>query len=358
MSDGRLERWVRPEIRALSAYHVPDASGLIKLDAMENPWPLPGDLRQTIAARLAEVPVNRYPDPQATALGQAIRALWQIPDDVGMLFGNGSDELIQLIAMVLGGPGRTLLSVEPGFVMYRMIATFTQSRYVGVDLRPDFSLDTEAVLAAIRLHEPAVCFLACPNNPTGNLFDADALRAIVEASPGYVVIDEAYTAFTDADHLDWINRHENVLVMRTLSKVGLAGLRLGMLFGRPELIEEINKVRLPYNINVLTQTAARLAVEQFAVLETQTRQLRASRDTMLDALAALPGVEPFPSQANFVLVRVPDAPAWFAGLKAGGILVKNLHGAHPLLAHCLRLTVGAPEENDTLLSALEALARG
>lgn len=358
MSDDRLQRWVRPEIRALSAYKVADASGLIKLDAMENPYSLPVTLREALAQRLAGVSVNRYPDPEATQLNQALRQLWRVPADTAMIFGNGSDELIQLLAMVLGGPGRTIMGLEPGFVMYRMIATFTQSAYVGVDLAQDFSIDLSATLAAIDAHQPAVFFVACPNNPTGNLFDTAALAQIVEAVPGYVVIDEAYTAFTDADHLDWIQRYDNVLVMRTLSKVGLAGLRLGMLLGRPDIMDEINKVRLPYNINVLTQEAARFAVEHFDVLAGQTQRIRASRAQMADSLSTLPGVTVFESEANFILVRVPDAKGWFEGLKARGILVKCLNGAHPLLANTLRLTVGTETENESLINALRELAGG
>ncbi len=353
-----IERWVRPEIRALSAYHVPDAEGLIKLDAMENPYTWPAELRDQWMQRLQAVDVNRYPHPQAPDLCAALRKAMDIPDAAGLILGNGSDELIQMIAMTLGGPGRVLLSVDPGFVMYRMIATFLGMEYVGVPLRKrDFSLDPALLLAAIREHEPAVIFLAYPNNPTGNLFSEAELLQVVEAAPGLVVIDEAYAPFTDASFLPLLGRYENLLVMRTVSKMGLAGLRLGLLVGPAAWIGEIDKTRLPYNINILTQVSAAFALEHKALFDRQTRAIREQRQVLFAALQQIEGVEPYPSEANFILVRLADgqAPVVHAGLRERGVLVKNLHGAHPLLDSCLRITVGTPRENTAFLAELKAI---
>ena len=349
------DQLIRPEILALSAYHVADASGLVKLDAMENPYRLPEALRGELGALLREAAINRYPDPQAPGVQQALRAAFGIGPEYDILLGNGSDELIQILAMALAKPGATLLAVEPSFVMYRMIAGFAGLRYVGVPLKADFSLDDAAMLEAVEREEPALTFLAYPNNPTGNAFDRDAVERIIAASPGLVVVDEAYHAFAGGlSFLDALARFDNLVLMRTVSKLGLAGLRLGYMVGKPAWIGEFDKVRLPYNVNVLTQVAARHALEHVEVLEAQAATLVSERGKLFQALAALPGVQAFESQANFILFRVARAKRVFTGLKDRGVLIKCLDGGHPLLNDCLRVTVGAPEENEAFLTALAA----
>lgn len=354
----KAQRWVRPQVRALSAYHVPDASGLVKLDAMENPYGWPQELVEGWLGRLRQVSLNRYPDPEARGLKRRLRRAFALPDAAGLVLGNGSDELIQMLAMAVGGPRRTVLAPEPTFVMYRMIAAFTGTRYVGVPLRGDgFGLDMDAMVAALERDRPALVFLAYPNNPTGNLFDAAEMRTLAERAPGLVVVDEAYCAFTEASFLEAVAEYDNVLVLRTVSKIGLAGLRLGLLVGPTAWLDEIDKVRLPYNINVLTQGSAEFALEHKAVLDEQSARIRSDRERLFAELAALPGVEPFPSEANFILFRAPRerADALFQGLLEAGVLIKNLSGAGGALADCLRVTVGRPEENTRFLEALRAL---
>ncbi|AZZ90870.1 histidinol-phosphate transaminase [Hahella sp. KA22] len=349
----RITQWVRPEVQALSAYHVADAAGLIKLDAMENPFDFPAALKAELGADLRDAAINRYPDPDAGAIRAALRELYSLPDAVDMLFGNGSDEIIQILAMAVAGPGRTILSVEPSFVMYKMIATFIGAEYVGVPLNDEFQIDAQATLDAIKRHQPALVFIAQPNNPTGNLFDDETLRQIVAASPGLVVIDEAYTAFTDADYMSWASEYDNVVIMRTFSKVGLAGLRFGMLFGPQEWIEQLNKVRLPYNINCLTQNAVLTAIRHFPEFVKQTEALREQRSWLNAQLGEVAGVTVYPSEANFILVRLdPSAKSVFNEMKKRGVLIKLLDGGHPKLAGCLRLTVGGREENEAMLKAL------
>jgi histidinol-phosphate aminotransferase len=350
-----LDRWVRPEIRTLSAYQVPDAGRMVNLDAMENPYTWPEALREEWAGRLRDIHVNRYPDPHALQLSRTLRTAMGIPADMGLLLGNGSDEIIQMLAMTAGGAGRTLLTVEPGFVMYRMIAQFTDMNYAATPLRAtDFALDTEALLRAMRETEPAILFLAVPNNPTGNAFDAEDLVRVIRAAPGLVVIDEAYAPFCSTSFLPRLGEHPNLLVMRTVSKMGLAGLRLGLLSGPREWIDEIDKTRLPYNINVLTQVSATFALEHKALLDSQTEQIREDRARLFAVLEQLPGVTAYPSEANFILCRMPGGRGSrvFAGLKEHRILVKNLDGAHPLLQDCLRVTVGTAGENQAFLDAL------
>ncbi len=348
-------QWVRPEIRALRAYHVPPAEGLIKLDAMENPWPWPGEtLGEAWQQVLREAALNRYPDAACRELKAALRTHLCVPDGAELLLGNGSDELIQMIALALAADGRCVMAPEPTFVMYRMIATFTGMAFEGVALNDDFSLNMARTLQAIERTRPAVLFLAWPNNPTGTLFPRAQVAQLIEAAPGLVVVDEAYHAFAEESFLGDVGRWPNLVVMRTLSKTGLAGLRLGMLAGPPAWINEFDKVRLPYNINTLTQLSARFALDHLDVLEAQSAQLRAERDQLAVALTGLPGTTVFPSRANFILIRVPPgrADALHTALREAGILIKNLHGSHPALHDCLRLTIGTPDENSRLLQAL------
>ena len=348
---------IRTEILALSAYHVPPASGMVKLDAMENPYSLPPELREEIAQLAASAPINRYPDASAASLKATLRGALAVPDGMDILLGNGSDEIIQIIALAFARPGAILMSVEPAFVMFRMIATFTGMGYAGVPLRADFSLDVDAVLVAIAQHQPAVIFIAYPNNPTGNLFDADAVSRIIEAAPGVVVVDEAYHAFADASFMGKLVQYPNLLLMRTLSKLGLAGLRLGLLIGRPEWLSQLEKLRLPYNVGIITQLIAERVLQHPDILLQQAEAIKIERAVMSERLAALDGVEVFPTNANFILFRMTQgykANEVFQELKKRGILIKNLDGSHPLLKNCLRVTVGTPAENVQFLEALRA----
>ncbi|TNC81721.1 MAG: histidinol-phosphate transaminase [Oleiphilus sp.] len=363
MSETIIEQLIRPEIRALKSYHVPDASGLLKLDAMENPHAWPGALMSEWHEALAKVEANRYPDPSASALKAQLRTLMQLDkleqesgQNLDILLGNGSDEIIQIIAMALANSERGIMAPEPAFVMYGMIAKFVGMPYHGIDLNEDFSIDIDTFVEAVKAHDPALIFLAVPNNPTGNVFELADIEQIIEASNGLVVIDEAYLAFTESDLLELCAYHDNVVVMRTLSKVGLAGLRLGFLIGRPAWLSEFDKLRLPYNINVLTQTSAEFALQHYDALVAQTRELCEERTRLFNALMQIDALEPYESEANFILVRCTGKPAKevFEAMKASGVLVKCLEGAHPLLSSCLRLTVGTSEQNAQMLEVLRA----
>lgn len=350
----RVAQWIRPEIQALSAYHVPPSSGMVKLDAMENPYRWPQSMVDEWLDVLRDVQVNRYPDPMSAELKEDLKLLMGVDPAHQVVLGNGSDELIQIIAMCLAAPGRTVLAPEPSFVMYRMIATFCGMEYRGVPLAEDFALDLPATLQAIEETQAALVFLAQPNNPTGNLFDLDAVKQVCAVTPGLVVLDEAYMAFTDRHHLQLMDEFDNVVVMRTLSKMGLAGLRLGMLFGSPRWLGQFEKVRLPYNINVLTEASAKFALQHFDVMKAQTMELRENRAELMDALQNLPFARVWPSEANFILTRTQPGQARivFERLKEAGVLIKCLDGAHPQLQDCLRLTVGTADENRLMLQAL------
>lgn len=347
---------LRADVRAMRAYQVHPAAGLIKLDAMENPYRLPEALQHALGERLGRVAINRYPGERTGELAQALAAHAKLPEGQGLMLGNGSDELISLLAMAVCLPGQrvAVLAPLPGFVMYELSSKYQHLDFVGVPLTPDFELDEAAMLAAIARERPAIVYLAYPNNPTANLWDEAVIERIAAAAPGLVVIDEAYQPFAERDAMGLMARHANVLVMRTMSKFGLAGVRIGYLMGHAELIGHIDKLRPPYNISVLNAEAGLFALEHAEVYERQAAELRAERERLQAALKTLPGVTTFPSQGNMILVRVPDADALHAGLKSRGVLVKNVSGMHPLLARCLRLTVGSPDENAALLEALRA----
>lgn len=347
---------IRADVQGMHAYAVQDSRGMVKLDAMENPFGLPPELQAELGKRLGEVAVNRYPGERVADLQRALASYAGLPEGFGLMLGNGSDELISLLAMACDLPGASILAPVPGFVMYAMSAQLQGLKFVGVPLTPDFELDEAAMLAAIAKERPAIVYLAYPNNPTANLWDDAVIDRIILAQGeegGLVVIDEAYQPFASRSYIDRITRHGHVLLMRTLSKFGLAGARLGYLMGPAALVAEVDKLRPPYNISVLNCECALFALEHAEVFAEQARQILEQRGRIFQALARLPAVKSWPSQANMILVRVPDASKAFEGMKARGVLVKNISKMHPLLANCLRLTVGTPDENRQMLAALE-----
>lgn len=366
----RVERHVRPDVQRMAAYHVADATDAIKLDAMENPWRLPGALQAELAQRLAALAINRYPSGNTyTALKQAIARHDGLDGIDGLVLGNGSDELISLLCQLVAQPGATIMAPAPSFVMYEMGARLAGVGFVPVPLRPDFSLDREAMLQAIETHRPALVFLAYPNNPTGNLFDADDVRAILQATDGLVVLDEAYAPFAGgASWLSQLQAWPNLAVMRTCSKWGLAGARIGYLASAPAWAAQLDKIRPPYNISVLDAETACFAFQHHADFDHQTQALCTERQTLVQRLQAMQGPQGlshvYPTAANFVLVRLGGGQGDGAGpsratrvaaaMRAAGVLIKDASRMHPALAECLRLTVGAPEENEAMLQALAA----
>jgi histidinol-phosphate aminotransferase len=348
------EELVRQEILALKAYHVPDSGGMVKLDAMENPYSLPPAMRRELAQVLAAVDLNRYPDPSGRRLRELLARVMGVPSGMQLLLGNGSDDLIQIVTFALARRGSVMMYPAPTFVMYGMNATFSGMKAVAVPLREDYTLDRDAFIAQLKAHDPALVFIAYPNNPTGVLYREDDVLAILRTARGVVVVDEAYHVFAQKSFMPRLAEFPNLVVMRTVSKLGLAGIRLGYLAARSEWVEQFNKLRQAYNVNVLTQAAALYVLEHIKVLEEQAARIRAERTVLGAALAALKGVTVFPSRANFFMIRVPDADRTYEALRRQGVLVKNLHG--PALANCLRVTVGTPDENRILLTALrEAL---
>jgi len=349
---------IRPEIKQMNAYHVPEATGMVKLDAMENPFPWPDDMKKQWLELMSTVEPNRYPDPAAKELIQELRQCFSVDDELGLILGNGSDELIQLIIMAMK-KDVCVMAPTPSFVMYQHIAKSMGVDFVGVPLSGDFSLDMPAMLTSIKKHNPAVIFLAYPNNPTANLFDNADLLAIIEASQGIVVIDEAYQPFAGKSYLSQVKRFDRVLVMRTVSKLGLAGLRLGFLVGSEEILCQLEKIRLPYNINSLTQLTAHFAFKHIDIFNAQAAMICDQREGLLRSLTEMDNIQVFPSKANFILFALLDdsAERVFDALKLKGMLIKKMGVVLGLPQNCLRVTVGTAEENELFCEHLKTILK-
>ena len=359
---------LRQDIQSMHAYAIQDSRGMVKLDAMENPHTLIPELQAALGQRLGALALNRYPNARIDDLRRALADYARMPSGYGLMLGNGSDELISLLAMAVDLPASqnpngmppVILAPEPGFVMYAMSAKFQGLRYVGVPLTADFELDEAAMLAAITLHKPVLVYLAYPNNPTANLWSDTAIEHIIALQGqlgGLVVMDEAYQPFASRSWIDKIRsapeKHAHVLLMRTMSKFGLAGVRIGYMIGQKALIAEVDKLRPPYNISVLNYECALFALEHTDVFKAQASELIDQRAILLKSLGDMPGVKCWNSDANMILVRVADSLKTFNGMRAKGVLIKNVSKMHPLLANCLRLTVGTDSENQRMLAALQ-----
>jgi histidinol-phosphate aminotransferase len=351
----RIARTIRQDVTSSAGYAIQPSAGMVKLDAMENPFSLPPVLKHALGERLADVAINRYPINKGE-VAAALAQHFEVLSGCKLIVGNGSDELIDLLSVACDVPGAAVLAPLPGFVMYEMSARLRGLKFVGVPLTPTFELDQKAMLAAIEQAQPALTYIAYPNNPTGNLFDEAVVQKIVDAvgeQDGLVVFDEAYQPFSSRTWMPKLATHDHVLVLRTLSKFGLAGVRMGYLAGAAALIEQIDKVSPPYNISGLNAAATLFALEHAEVFAEQAVVLRRERAKLLTELAKINGVTVFPSDANMILVRVPDAKRAFEGMKQRKVLIKHIAGLHPLLANCLRLTVGTPEENALMIQALK-----
>lgn len=371
---------IRADVQAMQAYAVADATGCIKLDAMENPHQLPPHLQTQLGQRLGQAAINRYPYQQTEQLKHALAAHNQLPADYGVVLGNGSDELITLLAtaVLTTAPAMhaaqqhgntatpaTILAPQPSFVMYQLAAQLLGLDFVGVPLDAHFQLDTSAMLAAIAKHQPALVFLAYPNNPTGTLWQAEDMRQIIAAVKqhgGIAVVDEAYQPFAPVTWLDAVkanpNENSHVVVMRTMSKLGLAGARLGYLFANNYLAQQIDKVRPPYNVSVLNAECALFTLEHHSQFSAQAENICQERSRLEAELKQIPQVQLYPSHANMLLIRCLDtakpADVVHANMRQHGVLIKNASTMHPMLHNCLRLTVGTSEENTAMLATLKA----
>ena len=352
-------------LRGSSAYHVPRPAGVrAKLDANESPWPLPAEAASALARELAEVALHRYPESDAAALREQVAGDLGV-DGARLVFGNGSDELIAMLCAAFAEPRKgasraRVLYPDPSFVYYGIAARAHGLDSIEVPLDDDMQLDFELVDDAMRGAAPNLAFFALPNNPTGTLWPPEEVAALAVRNPDTLVIaDEAYLAYGGRTLLPRLAELPNLIVMRTLSKIGMAALRVGFLAASPAIVAELEKVRPPYNLGSLDQRAALWMLRhQRAWIDARCRDVVAERARVAAALAALPGVRVFPSEANLVMFRVGDgrdgrATRTWKALAERGVLVRRLDRPGQL-AGCLRVTPGTPEENDLFLAELPA----
>jgi histidinol-phosphate aminotransferase len=341
-----IEALARPNIRALRAYAAKEVPCRVKLDANESPFPLGTADQQRLAGILSAVKTNRYPDPEARELRELVAGRFGVKTG-NILQGNGSDELISYLIMTFGGP---VLFPVPTFSMYGIISRALGERAVSVSLDREFDLDLEKMMRAVRTERPKLIFLSSPNNPTGNCFSTGKILKLIEASKGIVVVDEAYQPFaSERGFLPFLKDYRNLVILRTLSKIGLAALRLGFLIADPKIIGEVNKVRLPFNVNSLSQELAVVALRDKRGANAVIRTVVSERERLLGEMERIEGVTPYPSKANFILFRVKDPDRLYLGLLKRGVLVRNMNDG---IRGCLRVTVGAPTENTAFLKAL------
>ncbi|MGY0399174.1 MAG: histidinol-phosphate transaminase [Ostreibacterium sp.] len=344
------------KVNNMQSYHVQSSAGMVKLDAMESPYTLPEDMRQALGSTLSLANINRYPNSQTTFLIAKIKSCFDLPKDCAVMLGNGSDELIQMILMAVAKPGAKVLSPVPSFVMYQQIAEILGIEFIGFDLKADFSIDEVAFLMAIVKYQPSVIFLAYPNNPTGFMLSEDFIRKVIESASGIVILDEAYTAYASNSSATLVAEYDNAVLMRTFSKVGMAGIRLGYLAAKPMIVSQFEKVRMPYNINILTETTARFMLDQMSYMDRCVEKLLVEKQVLYDWLSGQQGVIVYPSETNFLLIRVADADRVFTRLRDDyKILIKNLNGYHPILVNILRITIGRKKENTKLRRALKEI---
>ena len=351
------ERLCREALRTFKPYMPAQEEGFIRLNANENPFPLPTEVKAEIAREIMACEVARYSDSSATLLRSKLAAYTGYPPEA-IVAGNGSSELIQLLMHAFLGSGQRIVGGDPTFTMYMVIARVAGVQSVEVPLLSDFSVDTEAMIATAQREEARMIFLCTPNNPTGNPMPrVDVLRVIAETDC-LVVVDEAYGEFASDSFLPLVQEHPRVVVLRTLSKAfGLAGIRVGYAVAGEVVARELNKVRLPYNLNSLSQLAACVVLDYQELIKERVELIKAERQRLEKALFDCPGVTPFPTEANFILFQTArNAQEVDAVLKSDKILVRDF-SAHPLLPDCLRVTVGSREENDAFIASLHKAMR-
>jgi histidinol-phosphate aminotransferase len=319
---------------------------------MENPFALPPLLREKLSEAMKNIPLNRYPEPGAPIIRKKFARHYGVDANMIMI-GNGSDELIQTLCSAFINSSSTVIVPLPTFVMYRIIAVNTGHKIIEVPLDDMYELDLDAVLAQITRNSPVLIFLSYPNNPTGNCFSIEKIITIIEKSPGIVIVDEAYGNFSGQTLLPLLKRYDNLVILKTLSKVGLAGIRIGFLIGSPSLIYELDKIRLPYNINTLSQVAAGFYLDHLDIFTGQIQDIVQRREELLSALRKINGIKPYPSQANFIFFSCDfDTDSVYKDLVKEGVLIKNLNSPG-MLRNCMRVTVGTQDENNEFLKALK-----
>lgn len=343
---------VSKEIFEQSGYVAPEQTGAIKMDANENPFTLQEPLKKKLLEEMGRVSLNRYPEAGALKLRERFAQYYGVDKDMVML-GNGSDELIQVLCLALKGKVNGVLTPVPTFVMYKIIGVNTGNKVVEVPLDKNFDLDIDAITSKITPTFPALVFLSYPNSPTGNFFNPDKIETIIKKSPGVVILDEAYADFSGKTLFPLLKKYDNLIFLKTLSKLGMASLRLGFLIGNKDIVVQLDKVRLPYNVNCLSQTAANFFLDYREEFAKQVAEIVKRREELYLGMKEIEGITPYPSQANFIFFSCAfDSNRIYTKLAKAGIIVKNMNTG--LTRNCMRVTVGKLKENEAFLKALKS----
>ena len=351
MSQINLMDLVCEKIKSLKAYHVETVENGIKLHANENPYPPSPELLKKILARFEKLNLNRYPDPDCKTLKEAISTRIGVPTNQ-LVIGNGSDELIQNLMQVFCNEGDTIAFPDPTFAMYAITAKGMGLKVHTFPLNDNWDFKVTPLIEKLNASHARIVFISYPNNPTGNCFSRTEIQKLVENFEGIVVLDEAYYDFSGQSFLSQMKDHNNLVILRSLSKIGLAGLRVGYGIFPSTLVNEINKVRLPYNSNSISQIGATELMNNFETVQKQINSIKEERTRLLDELAKIKSITAFPSDANFILFKAShDGESIYRNLIKNGVLVRNL-GAHPRLKNCMRVTIGTKAENDQFLNRL------
>jgi histidinol-phosphate aminotransferase len=355
MSQIDLMGLVRGTIKDLKAYHVENLSQGTKLHANENPYPPSPELLEKILRQLGTLELNRYPDPDCKDLKNSISNKTSVSTEQ-IIIGNGSDELIQYLMQVVCDEGDTIAFPDPTFAMYGITAKCLGLNPVSFPLNDNWDFDANTALEVLATKKARIVFISYPNNPTGNCFNEQEIQRVIEQFKGIVVLDEAYQDFSGRSFLKQMEKHNNLVLLRSLSKIGLAGLRVGYGIFPIELAEQVNKVRLPYNSNSVSQWVATALLNDFALVQNQIDSIVDERDRLMEELSKLSSITVYSSNSNFILFQdSKDGDHLFDELKKNGILLRNL-GSHPRLKNCLRVTIGTKNENDQFLNQLRKVA--
>ena len=341
-------------VGAIKPYSVPEIDCEIKLDGNESPFDLTPEIKKEIEDKILSVRLNRYPDPNASKLRKSVSSFFNLPAE-SVLFGNGSDELIQILIETFTGKSGTVLVPKPTFSMYKLTGLLLGKDVIEVELDRGFDIDEEQTLKYIRENDPDLLFFATPNNPTGNSFSKETILKILSSTSGLVVVDEAYFDYHGETFIPFLKEYNNLVVLRTMSKIGFASIRLGILIANADLVAELNKARLPYNINSVSQVIAEVVMENYTDFEVNFSEIKNERKMLFEELSKIQDIKVFPSDANFFLIRVPDADKYYNKLIEQGILVRNFNGS-PGLENCIRVTIGSSSENSRFLSTISAIA--
>jgi len=349
----KIADFVRPDLAGFEPYVAKEPPHKIRMNANENPFDMPYQIRELIKEEISRHQFNRYPDPAAMELRARLAVELRV-DANQLAIGNGSDELINYIIAAFGGGGARVIFPTPTFSMYEILAALWGAEAKAVPLSESFDISSDAILAEADADGRNIVFISFPNNPTGNCFSTQAILDVIEYSNAIVVVDEAYYEFSGKTFLPLLGDHQNLILLRTFSKAfGLAGLRVGYMIARSDIIDEIMKVKLVYNINSLSQRIALILLEHKSEMSVYIDKILQERERLARHLSEMDGITPFQSDANFILFRAePNAEIIFSGLLQKGILIRNLNEPG-LLRNCLRVTMGKPEENDAFISALK-----